>query len=232
MGVSYTDGQGYESTVYSSPTPVDYRPDIDIDDDGLIEVYYLEDLNAIRYQLDGSGYRASIQVSAITAGCDDDDSKVCRGYELVRNLDFSANNSYSSSPNKVIWQPNRDKSNAGWIPIGSGSATSTSAPMMFEGNGYAISNLYQNTPAYGGLFGNIDNTGENPLTIYNIGLLDVDIQTKGGDNGGLAAACKNCLIANSYATGTLSSEVSVDTIGGLVGRATTATTADNTKPSI
>ena len=224
VGVSYRDGQGYQSDfAYSDATPADYRPDIDVDDDGLIEIYYLEDLDAVRYQLDGSGYKTtdSAMVEAITAGCDEDGSMVCRGYELIRDLDFGDNDSYSSIANKVMWQPNDDESNAGWVSIGSNSPTAVSAPMMFEGNGYAISNLYQNTAAYGGLFGNIENTTANQLIVYNFGLLDVDIKTQGGDNGGLVAACKNCLIANSYVTGTLSSEVSVDTIGGLVGRATT-----------
>ena len=223
VGVRYTDRQGYLSDIaYSDPTPADYRPDIDTDDDGLIEVYYLEDLDAIRYQLDGSGYRTSTQATVIKAGCgyNDNGSMVCRGYELIRDLDFGVDNSYSSTANRVIWQPNDSKSNEGWMPIGSNSQTTVSAPMIFEGNGYTISNLYQNTATDSGLFGNIENVRERPLAIYNIGLLDIDIQTRGGDNGGLAAACRNCRIANSYVTGTLSSEGTVDTLGGLVGRAT------------
>ncbi len=230
VGVRYTDRQGYVSDIaYSDPTPADYRPDIDTDDDGLIEVYYLEDLDAIRYQLDGSGYRTSTQARVIKAGCgyNDNGSTVCRGYELIRDLDFGIDNSYSSTANQVLWQPNESKSNEGWVPIGSNSQTTVSAPMLFEGNGYTISNLYQSTATYSGLFGNIDNTGKDPLAIYNIGLLDVDIQTRGGDNGGLAAACRNCLIANSYVTGTLSSEGTVDTLGGLVGRATTTDNNEN-----
>ena len=43
--------------------------DIDQDDDGLIEICNLDGLNAIRYQLDGSGYRASISAIKITEGC-------------------------------------------------------------------------------------------------------------------------------------------------------------------
>ena len=234
VGVSYRDGQGYQSDfAYSDDsTPADYRPDIDVDGDRLIEIYYLEELDAIRYQLDGSGYKTtdSAMVEAITAGCNGG----CRGYELIRDLDFSDDNSYSSIANKAIWQPNGDKSNAGWVSIGSNSATAVSAPMILEGNGYTISNLYQNTSAYSGLFGNMENTEEMPLVISNIGLLDVDIQTQGGDNGGLVGACVRCLVTNGYVTGILSSEGavegSVNTLAGLVGRAISVF-ADNTRDS-
>ena len=227
VGIRYTDAQNYMSDIaYSSPTLGDYRPDIDIDNDGLIEINYLEHLNAIRYQLDGTGYRTTPSANLITAGCGFGDSAVCRGYELIRDLDFSVDNSYSSVANKVIWQPNTTRSNAGWVPIGSNSLTAVSAPMIFEGNGYTISNLYQNTASYSGLFGNIENTTARQLIIYNTGLLDVDIRTQGGDNGGLVAACTNCLIAHSYVTGNLEALGSVDTMGGLVGRATADNTTD------
>ncbi len=224
--IQYMDAQGNIDAAFSDPTPDNYRPDIDIDNDRLIEIYYLEDLNAVRYQLDGTGYRPTSLAEAITAGCGLDNNEVCRGYELIRDLDFNADNSYSSTANKVMWQPNAGKSNAGWRPIGSTDATASTATMIFDGNGYAISNLYQNTTAYSGLFGNIQSTQTSPSVIYNVGLLDVDIQTGGGDNGGLIAACRNCLIANSYVTGTLSPQGSaVDTLGGLVGRATSDDTS-------
>ncbi len=229
VSIRYMDAQGNTDTAFSDLTPDNYRPDIDIDNDRLIEIYYLEDLDAVRYQLDGTGYRPTPLAEAITAGCGLDNNEVCQGYELIRNLDFRDDNSYSSTANKVIWQPNEGRSNAGWRPIGSTNATASTATMIFDGNGYVISNLYQNTTAYSGLFGNIQGTQTSPSVIYNVGLLDVDIQTGGGDNGGLVAACRNCLIANSYVTGTLSPQGSaVDTLGGLVGRATT--TANDTNP--
>ena len=49
--VTHTDAQGYESTVLEGPFV--YRSDVDADDDGLIEIYYLEDLDEVRYSLDG-----------------------------------------------------------------------------------------------------------------------------------------------------------------------------------
>ena len=229
VGIRYTDAQDYLSDfAFSDPTPDNYRPDIDIDNDGLIEIYYLEDLDAVRYQLDGTGYRPTPLAEAITLGCGLDNNGVCRGYELMRNLDFSNDSSYNSTTNKIIWQPNEGRSNPGWIPIGSTDATASTTTMIFDGNGYAVSDLYQNINAYSGLFGNIQSTQTSPSVIYNVGLLDVDIQTQGGDNGGLVAACRNCLIANSYVTGNLEVQGSVDTLGGLVGRATTI--ANDTNP--
>ena len=111
VGIRYTDGQGYSNIAYSSPTPADYRPDIDIDDDGLIEIYYLEDLDAIRHQTDGSGYRAnSTVVVKITTGCPADQ---CSGYEITRHLDFSNDTHYQDLSNKATWTTGE-----GWLPIG------------------------------------------------------------------------------------------------------------------
>ena len=43
--------------------------DIDIDDDGLIEINDLDTLNAMRYQLDSSGLQLSESATKITTGC-------------------------------------------------------------------------------------------------------------------------------------------------------------------
>ena len=96
MGISYTDAQNYERSIaFSDLTPDNYRSDIDIDNDDLIEIYYLEDLDAVRHQLDGSGYRTAPTAEVITAGCGPDNSGACRGYELMRDLDFDDDDSYA-----------------------------------------------------------------------------------------------------------------------------------------
>ena len=61
--------------------------DVDIDDDGLIEVNDLETLNAMRYQMDGSGLQLDENAVEITTGCAPGG---CKGYELTQDLDFSS----------------------------------------------------------------------------------------------------------------------------------------------
>ena len=215
--MSYTDGQGYgeevvsEAVIYErrvAPQPsIDIASltscgtaDIDQDDDGLIEICDLEGLNAMRYQLNGSGYRASWSATKITAGCAESG---CRGYELSKDLDFNDEASYSSTPNKVIWT-----TGSGWEPIG---VRNSDFESTFDGNGYTISNLMVNRATVNGigLFGHTKAGTE----IANIGLLDVDIQ---GDYyvGGLVGFNKYSSITNSYATGNVEGE---DVVGGLVG---------------
>ena len=65
--------------------------DIDKNNNGLIEICDLEGINAIRYQLDGTGYTASSGATKITTGCR---SGGCKGYELTRSLNFTNDASY------------------------------------------------------------------------------------------------------------------------------------------
>ena len=233
--VSYTDGQGYGEEVMSGAMTYERRvapqpsidiasltscgtADIDQDDDGLIEICDLEGLNAIRYQLDGSGYKASVSANKITAGCT---AGGCKGYELSKDLDFNDDDSYSSISNKVIWT-----TGLGWKPIGARSTSfewtddsgwrpirgrSSSFDSVFDGNGYTISNLMINRPTVNdiGLFGYTELGAE----IVNVGLLDVDIQ--GYENvGGLVGVNRGNIITDSYATGSVKGDGEV---GGLVG---------------
>ena len=119
-----------------------YATDIDQDDDGLIELCDLDALDAVRYQLDGSGYRESFDAVKITAGCP---QSGCNGYELRKNLDFNSNDSYRNIINKETWT-----SGLGWLPIGDRLNFFTA---RFEGNGHTIANLYINRSSdYVGLF--------------------------------------------------------------------------------
>ena len=119
-----------------------YTTDIDQDDDGLIELCDLNALDAIRYQLDGSGYRESSDAVKITAGCP---SRGCDGYELRSDLDFNSDDSYRDTTSKEAWT-----SGLGWLPIGD-RLNFFSA--RFEGNDHTIANLYINRPSdYVGLF--------------------------------------------------------------------------------
>ena len=124
--------------------------DIDADDDGLIEICYLEDLNAIRYQLNGSGYKTNTTATKITNGCAEGGAADCIGYELMRDLDFAANDSYvNPASNRAAWTVGdfNNASDAGWDPIGMLSSNDCSHmnsncfSSIFEGNGKRISNL-------------------------------------------------------------------------------------------
>ena len=200
--ISYTDGQGYNTKVYSQAIR-----NIDTDDDGLIEISTLEELNAIRHQLDGTGYKKSESALIITTGCPDGG---CKGYELIRDLDFNDDASYSSTSNKVTWTKG-----TGWQPIGYyeyyNNPNNKAFKATFEGNNHTISNLMINRPYTSGvgLFGYTEGGGTR---IANVDLLNVDVEGR-GIVGGLVGSSGG-EITNSYATGTINGGYSV---GGLVG---------------
>ncbi|MXX98848.1 MAG: cadherin-like beta sandwich domain-containing protein [Gammaproteobacteria bacterium] len=197
--ITHTDAQNHTTTTLVGP----FRTNIDEDGDGLIEIYYLEDLDAMRYQSDGSGYNTSgSSETKITLGCGDDG---CNGYELARDLDFQEQEHYTDIENMNEWQ-----ANVGWQPIIFGS--------IFEGNDYTISKLFINTTdissIHSALFSRINEGGE----IRNIGLTDIDI--RGFSRIGGLAAINAGLIINSYVTGTIAGTGTItghSQIGGLVG---------------
>ncbi|MBC6414695.1 MAG: cadherin-like beta sandwich domain-containing protein [Chromatiales bacterium] len=184
-----TDGDGVSAAM-----------DIDKDGDGLIELCSLEGLDAIRYQLNGSGYQAGSRADIITTGCP---TSGCRGYELVRNLDFKNTGSYDSRNINTAWTAGE-----GWLPIGSGNSGQL-FNAVFEGNGHTISNLMINRPYNNriGLFGEATSNS----TMTNIGLLNVD---NTGSSVGSLVGWNYGDITNSYATGDVSGQ---GLAGGLVG---------------
>ena len=201
--VSYTDAQSYVLERRLGP----FRTDIDSDNDGLIDIDYLEDLDKMRYQTDGSGYRESSTTLKITRGCL---GNSCNGYELRRDLDFNDNTSYISTSNRVTWT-----SGAGWQPIGSihsddcNHASSNCFGSIFEGNGNRISNLQINRGSanHVGLF------SANDSSIRNIRLSE--LQVEGSHNVGALVGLNNGSIINSGAEGSVTG-IS-DQVGGLVG---------------
>ena len=99
--------------VHAQPVNGEY----DTDGDGLIEIEFLEQFDAIRYDLDGDG-RADDDagVDAYAAAfpgtvCNDN----CNGYELARPLDFNHADSYASGAVSAAWTTGE-----GWQPIQSG----------------------------------------------------------------------------------------------------------------
>ena len=185
----------------------------DRDSDGLIEVSNLEQLDAIRYDLDGNGipegaakdeYAAAYPLSGEEVVCNNN----CNGYELARPLDFSAADSYASGAVNGEWT-----TGDGWRPIGDGWRPFAAT---FNGNGHAVSNLYitpktqaDGSPVDGfGLFGSVGVSG----VIRETGLLNANVV--GGDFVGPLAGANRGTVSHSYATGSVSG---YGCVGGLVG---------------
>ena len=185
----------------------------DADRDGLIEVSNLEQLDAIRYDLDGDGspdssgdankYRDAFPTSETEKVCE----SACNGYELNGSLDFKKSGSYASGAVNTTWT-----TGSGWDPIGdSRDRVLDRFGAEFDGNGRSISNLYINRPATDtiGLFASTNEEG----LIRRIGLSNVRI-TGNTFVGGLVGKNRGTVIA-SYASGNVSGDI---VVGGLVGR--------------
>ena len=188
-GDSWSDFPGGAKAVcHNSTEDNSMDNDIDNDDDGLIELCYLEDVNAIRHQLDGSGYRSTASATLLTTGCG---NNKCNGYELVRDLDFNEDDSYRATENKDTWTTGR-----GWPVIGDIDDGLTG---ILEGNGHSISNLFmkKRTEKVGLL---LENTG----SIRNLGLLNVNIEEARNDGDGygvLIGDANNGTVVNCYVQG-------------------------------
>ena len=207
----------------NAQSPVDY----DADDDGLIEIEWLEQLNAIRWDLDGNGivdeesnteaYSTMFPDAIAGMGCAED----CRGYELTRDLDFKSAGSYASGAMNDKWT-----SGNGWLPIGVSKYKVFDA--TFEGNGRTIANLYINQRSDDdltlrrtyGILGDIGLFSDNLGDIRQTRLIGVEIFVD------LQCASVGGLVANNF--GSISHSSSTGKIhgkceraGGLVGQNTT-----------
>ena len=189
--------------------------DHDTDGDGLIEIQFLEQLDAIRYDLDGDGKADDDAGNALYAAafpgtvCDSN----CHGYELTRSLDFDDADSYASGAVGTAWTTGE-----GWEPIQAGELWGIVAERLFgatfDGNGHTISNLYVNRPDGGGGTGPVGLFGStSDSTIRNVGLIDVNI-VGSAVIGGLVGVNHYGYVADSYVTGSVAGVVY---LGGLVG---------------
>ncbi|WP_277289298.1 GLUG motif-containing protein [Thalassolituus oleivorans] len=186
--------------------------DADADSDGLIDISSLEQLNAIRYNLAGTG-RTLIEGDVTdSSGCpavifDGILQLKCLGYELTNTLDFDTNADGVMDANDAYWNEGD-----GWEPLGSFDFPFGST---FDGNGYKLLNLYINRPTEDGigLFGVI--LGEATV-VRNIGLTGKLSSVTGGDFiGSLAAVLiSGAEVSNSYADAMVSGG---GYVGGLAG---------------
>ena len=190
----------------------------DTDGDGLIEINFLEQLDAIRYDTDGDGWADDVRnsdeyddafpVSESQLVCDEG----CIGYELARSLDFDSSASYANGVNQE-W-----RTGTGWRSISNFQAT-------LEGQGNSISNLYSNSrgESGGGRFGSDESGGlfyniyGSSTIIKGIRLLNADVSqdfTVGALVGENRGTITHCLATGSV---TSHSRDSSGDIGGLVG---------------
>ena len=207
------------------------RTIVDADGDGLIEVSTLEQLNNMRHSLDGSGYKTSGSATAVTAGCP---LNVCRGYELMNDLDFDVDgdgstwvrNSDGSTTldtgdyNDTYFEIASGGTSGGWVPIGDGSNRFTA---VFEGNGHTITGIATvRDLRYVGLFGTIGSSAE----VRNLGLVGNlakhngnigSLQRTNPAIGGLVGSQFGGAIVASHAAGEADGGLSNDYVGGLVG---------------
>ena len=187
--IKHTDGQGY-TTDYPIQGP--FRVRIDDDNNGLIDIYTLEDLDEIRNQ-----YRN------IPSTCGSNADLTCDGFELRRSLDFNAAESYQSGMIDPNWT-----TSTGWTPIGSADEHFN---RVFEGNDFTISGLYINRSGrWIGLFSRLGSGSE----IKNVGLLDAEVKGARVVGGLVGLKEDPSDIINSYVSGAVSGNLSV---GGLVG---------------
>ena len=197
--------------------------DYDYDNDGLIEVVDLDQLNAMRWDLDGDGapdvanandYALAFPNPATGMGCPitatDADDNDCTGYELDANLDFNTDTGSDSGGAAVIdAADDYYNSGSGWQPIGSDSSASTRYNAVFDGDGHTISNLFISRSSTNdvGLFGASSATS----AIRNVGLESASV-TGNAYTGALIGSVYGAVEA-AYSTGSVNGN---GYVGGLV----------------
>ena len=212
LGVARNPANGFPARPLGVANSQASSGDYDADNDGLIEVSSLEQLNAIRYDLNGDGRpdrnaNAEAYASAFPDATDGIvcPGNYCSGYELTKSLDFRDRASYASGAINVKWTEG-----SGWLPIGIRSERFNAT---FDGNSHTISNLFinrtndRNDPGSAGLFGAAGHI------IRQASLANVSVTGRKGV-GGLVGINSGNIIGSSYVTGSVSGK---DMVGGLVG---------------
>ena len=181
--------------------------DYDLDDDGLIEIFTLDRLNAVRWDLNGNAtqdtasdadwtrYAAAFpgrdSRSWALMGCP---SGRCSGYELADHLDFDIDG--DGDVDGFDGYPH-------WGPIG--NSTSPYAA-NFDGDNHKIANLTIRRTGNAddvGLFGRVSSTG----VITGVGLPDASVSSSGAGSTlhvGALVGYLSGTVRSSWSTGTVS----------------------------
>ncbi|AJQ96596.1 hypothetical protein [Gynuella sunshinyii] len=187
--------------------------DVDLDNDGLIEIETLEELNQMRYNLFGTSLTDEYGDSN-SEGCP---ASGCFGYELVNDLDFDTNGN-GKLFDDPFWNNRR-----GWEPVGTEQFPFQA---MFEGNNHEIRNLYihRTDETCTGLFGAM--TG---IAIKNLTLTGPLAKIYAGTGAGSLVGCivlntfdtdlKDNIIKNNHSNVSISGK---NNIGGLIGQISTS----------
>ncbi len=223
--------------------------DYDDDDDGLIDIRTHQQLNAVRWDLDGNGTPASGQGTNYTTafpsastgmGCkltdhDNDantaDKPTCTGYELRADIDLDTDEDGKTWTGTEA-SPSGDSGDAyynsgsGWAPIGHQPSTAFSG--TFKGNGYTIKNLFINrTATYTGLFGFVGRPSKSHTRIEGVGLKNAYV--KGGGSTGALVGRNEKPVTASWVTGAVRG---ANGVGGLIGLNTSTVTASYSLASV
>ena len=185
--------------------------DIDRDGDGLIELATAEELDRVRYALDGTGRRAMGEMLN-TSGCvGGDGNNSCSGYELIADIELAAYITDTYGTN-------------GWQPLGHDTKASPGNQCegdkfdgTFEGNGRTIRGLdiSRSNKNCVGLFGQL----ASGATIRNLTVIAEEV--KGKDRVGILVGAGDSarIVSSSVEAAKVSGR---DDVGGLVGKGNSA----------
>ena len=193
---------------------------IDYSSDGrLIDVSNVEQLHAIRWDLDGDGdpdeqayatsYTAAFPNAESSMGC----TMTCTGYALVNDIDLGASR-FGRSSSSEGWQPI-----AGLPDRSGGFLQYTSYDGDFDGRGHVIMGLYINRPDSDrvGLFGRMGQRSPDSQHRYqNLGLLDADVTGRNWVGALAGQISTNTIVTTIYVSG--GSVTGDNHVGGLAGR--------------
>ena len=185
--------------------------DVDADGDGLIEIATAEQLNQVRYNLLGDGFKASSGGFNNISGCGNgtmvgEDITACNGYELVADISLA---DYDN------WEP-IGSCRTYAVPSSTCIYTAALFNSIFDGNGYIISDLTIANPSGiyadgAGLFGGISSDAQ----LRNIHIRSASITGADINVGVLVGYARGASITNSSVSGGSVSGGAF--VGGLVG---------------